>query len=480
MTELLWAAKRGDLATLDAELAAGATLFDVSTFDSFEMPKGWNALVFAAHSRGCSDAAFEGILARTCAAGAFDPRRAATALHEAARQGAVQKVRALLDAGADPGVRTLMGSHVLDSMPYFRTAEQRACLAALLDANGARGGGAESGPRLPVFLCRQALGRGNRASLALLVQHAGDAFEAPLAEQIGALGARLVLGHGLGHLAGITAEDATQALWTAVWLDDIEAARALVAHGADLTTHDSLGTPLLSHAAAADADRVARWLLEQGADPNEAGYAGWTPLHDAVGHGAARTTRLLLEAGARLEYIDPEGETCSVIPAAVDGAIDVLYEYGADLDTLDSGDCLLQIAATNGDIALVRRLLAYGVDVDRHEALIEQSALHAAVSYEEAEIALLLLEHGADPNMEDLDGWRPLDKARSRFLKAALQERGAEGGFWTRNPRPEDPPYEVALDGELGEWLQAHGDSLRAQLESPWARWDGRGEPPPY
>ena len=87
MTELLWAAKRGDLTTIDAELAAGASVLDVESRDIWH--KGWNVVVYGASSRTCSALAYAEVIARALAAGALEPRRAATALHEAARMGAI-------------------------------------------------------------------------------------------------------------------------------------------------------------------------------------------------------------------------------------------------------------------------------------------------------------------------------------------------------------------------------------------------------
>jgi len=426
MTELFWAAKRGDLTTIDAELAAGATLFDVER--QHYQHKGWDAIVYGASSRACIPVVFAELVARTREVGALEPRRAATALHEAAKIGAPEKVRALLEADADPCVPTLSGGDVLDTVAYFQSPQHLACLGLLLAATGERRATNGMGTAQIARFVFKALRHGCRDAAEALGRHGGAKLLGSLSQGLGVIGAKLVLGRGLELPAVLTAEDATQALVTAAKLDDVGAVQTLVARGADLDVLDALGAPLLNCAAGANAAAVVRWLLERGADPNALGEAPWPPLQSAVANGAASTTRALLEAGASLEYLLDDQSRSSVIPDATGGAIAVLYESGADLNTIDGDRWLLGRSATVGDVELAHRLLSYGVDVNIHHKHIRRSALHKSVENEEAAVALLLLARGADANLEDIDGKRPLDLARSRFLRDALIEHGAEGG----------------------------------------------------
>lgn len=424
MTELFWAAKRGDLTSIDAELAAGATLLDVER--QHYLQKGWDAIVYGASSRACIPVVFAELVARTRGAGALEPRRAATALHEAAKIGAPDKVRTLLEADADPCVPTLSGGHVLDAVANFQSPQHLACLGLLLAATGERRATNGIGTAQLTHFVSIALRHGCREAAEALGRHGGAKLLAPLSEGLGVIGAKLVLGRGLELPATLMAEEATQALVTAATLDDVGAVQTLVARGADLGVLDPLGMSLLSGAAGSNAAAVVRWLLERGADPNALGEAPWPPLESAVGSGAACATRLLLEAGASLDYSPTKGCRYSVIPRARGGAIDVLHEFGADLDTIDGDSWLLGRSATDGDIEVARRLISYGVDVNVHNKHIRRSALHKSVENEEAAVALLLFAHGADPNLEDLDGKRPLDLTRSRFLRNVLIEHGAE------------------------------------------------------
>ncbi len=63
--------------------------------------------------------------------------------------------------------------------------------------------------------------------------------------------------------------------------------------------------------------------------------------------------------------------------------------------------------ARNGEIAEVTQNLADGQNVDQIDSL-GQSALIAAVSHNSLDIAKLLLDHKANPNLPDGSGWTPL------------------------------------------------------------------------
>lgn len=74
-------------------------------------------------------------------------------------------------------------------------------------------------------------------------------------------------------------------------------------------------------------------------------------------------------------------------------------------------------AACNGDLELVRHHLRAGIDVDFIHPEIMSTALVAAIDAGRADVALVLLEHGADPALlSPLDGMGPLEAARGAGL----------------------------------------------------------------
>jgi ankyrin repeat protein len=436
MTELLWAAKRGDLAAVYAELAAGAAMAD--TGDDY-LEVGWTALTHGAASTNCSEAVFAELVDRALAAGEFHGNPATGyALHAAAKTGAIGKVRTLLAAGADPTMKASLGAHMLDMLIYHRTPDHVASFTAILEALSP--GDVDLG--VLAMVVRQGTGRGNRKALQAVIEYGGSSLRQHLAEKMGWVVAGIALGEGLAALDLAELDDRQSALKMAVSLDELEVAKELVARGADAKEPYDFSTPAirnniaggdfgptvtpyLSVAAEGDAVECLAWLLELGADANEPGFANWTPLHQAASHGCARATHLLLQAGASLEWA--EG---SIITDAAGAAIPVLLDAGADIDAIgEDGNWLLITAVETGDLQLARDLLDRGAKVDNHSEYIEITALHKALDFEEAHIALLLLERGADPNNCDLDGERPLDCARSNFLREKLLAVGAKRGW---------------------------------------------------
>lgn len=87
-------------------------------------------------------------------------------------------------------------------------------------------------------------------------------------------------------------------------------------------------------------------------------------------------------------------------------------------------------AACDGDLELVHHHLRSGVDVDFIHPELMSTALVAAIDAGRADVALVLLEHGADPALvSPLDGMGPLQAAQATGLAdvaAWLRGRAAE------------------------------------------------------
>ena len=74
-------------------------------------------------------------------------------------------------------------------------------------------------------------------------------------------------------------------------------------------------------------------------------------------------------------------------------------------------------AACAGDVELVRHHLDAGVDVDFVHPELQSTALVAAIEEGRADVALLLLDHGASPTLRSpLEGSTPLQAARAAGL----------------------------------------------------------------
>ncbi|KAF0920068.1 hypothetical protein E2562_032758 [Oryza meyeriana var. granulata] len=154
-------------------------------------------------------------------------------------------------------------------------------------------------------------------------------------------------------------------------------------------------------------DFLLHQLLKRGLDPNESDNDGHTALHIAASKGNEQCVRLLLEYGADPNARDSEGkvplwEALCEKHAAV---VQLLVEGGADLS---SGDTSLYafIAVEESNTELLNDIIRYGGDVNRARR-DGTTALHRAVCDGNVQMAELLLEHGADIDKQDSNGWTP-------------------------------------------------------------------------
>lgn len=144
-------------------------------------------------------------------------------------------------------------------------------------------------------------------------------------------------------------------------------AALLIEHGADVDAKDYQGATPLHHAAGVAAPKVVKLLLQHGADPAARDTYGDTPLHAGAGGGDAK------KAAAR-------AATAKMLIAA-----------GSPIDAVNlSGQTPLWNAASEGNLAVVRTLLAHGADPKIKARGEQGTALDVARTYEHADVVKLL------------------------------------------------------------------------------------------
>eukprot|EP00953_Heterococcus_sp_UTEX-ZZ885_P012584 7214-Heterococcus_DN1.PRE.4 len=157
-------------------------------------------------------------------------------------------------------------------------------------------------------------------------------------------------------------------LHNAVLNGSIQAAQTALDLGATVNDRDCLRNSALHLAAAHGDEAMVHWLLEKGARINVANRAGWSPLHYAVLGGQAAIAEALLRRSAWANFHDnklttPLHVVCTRAGdfATLQRLICLLLDYGgpAGLEQLDDkGQTPLHVAATCGNVAAVRILLA--------------------------------------------------------------------------------------------------------------------------
>lgn len=206
-----------------------------------------------------------------------------------------------------------------------------------------------------------------------------------------------------------------EALHYAVYSGNIDIVALLLDRGADVSAPDGEKATPLHWAASQRQLKILKLLLERGASPHAQEYRGSTPLHMAVLCGSPGC-----------------GELSDMIEA--------LLEAGADPSVPDNnGNTPLHrlVQSDEEDARAVRLMLGKGADIAARDSN-GMTPLHwvAKGGYAKnrwndqksgSEVAKLLLEHGANPNIADNDGKTVFHYAAEAELQGVfrlLREKG--------------------------------------------------------
>lgn len=166
-------------------------------------------------------------------------------------------------------------------------------------------------------------------------------------------------------------------------------------------------------------------LVQSGADPNAQGDGGFTALMCAQHSGHDAAFGELLQLGANLEIADDSGRTALWLAVVMDDPrfLKIALEHGADPNTRyrGSNEPILFNALVPEGLPRVSLLVAAGADVNATD-VYGVTALNEAVSTELYDIALYLLEHGADPTTPDRWGQSALSILESHQPVSGTKE----------------------------------------------------------
>ncbi len=241
--------------------------------------------------------------------------------------------------------------------------------------------------------------------------------------------------------------DGMTALHWAAYREDVEMARVLIQAGANVNAANRLKavTPLLIAAQAGNAAMIDL-LLKNGGDANLANTLGTTPLMLAAASGKVDAVKALLDHGASVNARESSRRQTALMFAAAlnrDAVVRLLASQGADLnanskivpinaDIVDEdgnsipapsrtgatkkrgqaegkvagmgGMTALHYAAREGLMASVQALVESGVDVNKTNPVDKSTSLVIAISNGHFDVAKYLVDHGADPNIQTIDG----------------------------------------------------------------------------
>lgn len=195
----------------------------------------------------------------------------------------------------------------------------------------------------------------------------------------------------LGHDADVNSRGG-YALTTAAGAGQVEMSKILLEYGAEVNAH---GGRALTTAVETGHLKIAKLLLDHGAEINP---SGGKALKTAVSRGHLEMVKILLEGGADVNLVRPNFSPMK--PELVR----VLLEHGVEINQYDDfGETVLHKAARAAAEDTVRLLLEYGAEVDLANNE-NRTALLQAARFGNKKNALLLLERGAKPDAVDKFG----------------------------------------------------------------------------
>ena len=278
----------------------------------------------------------------------------------------------------------------------------------------------------------------------------------------------------------VSEADGMTALHWAVRSDDAEMVGVLMRAGANVNAANRYGITPLTLAATNGNAVIARTLLKAGANPNAAAADGQTVLMTAARSGSAEVVGALIETGAAVNISEQwQGQTALMLAAAENhgAVIKALAAKGADLNARSkelnfpeyryetNGMAVFQLpkggwtaamyAARQNSMEAIAALADARADLNATTKQEGTTALQIAIINIHYDLANLLLEKGADPNVVDNSGMTA--------LYAAVDMRAPANMLTRPEPKLRDNLDVVGIIKSL----LAHGANPNIQLKKP-------------
>jgi len=241
--------------------------------------------------------------------------------------------------------------------------------------------------------------------------------------------------------------DGTRPIHWAVFKVDYELLDALIARKAKADVTNEFGdTPLAEAVKVADR-RMVKALLDAGAGVESPNLDGETALMLAIKTGAVPVVQMLIDAGARVNAIEKEHNQTPLMYAAsaktnAGAMVRLLLSKGADVRPRSlsydwpshiseeprvqyhpfGGLTALLYAARDGCYDCVDALIAKGADMNVPTLVEGVTPLMIALDNDNNDVAMLLLERGANPRVWDWYGRTAL------YIAVDRKDGGSSGG----------------------------------------------------
>ena len=234
--------------------------------------------------------------------------------------------------------------------------------------------------------------------------------------------ARLLLRYG-AVFPGVP-DAGVQTMLKAAVNGDLESMQNSILRGTPINTADGHGWNVLLIASALGYKEAVDWIIAHGADVNRSTDQGLSPLSFAAGKQWADTVDALIAKGAKANpYSISLGEA---INSGNQHIFDALIKAGEDAKQVSVFSCI-----QGGHPAMARVLLEKGADPDPPNPPENRNNVYWAVYYNQPETLQMLLDHGANPSLQDAYGGTALSNATQwhkpmvPILEEAIKRQGA-------------------------------------------------------
>ena len=249
--------------------------------------------------------------------------------------------------------------------------------------------------------------------------------------------------------SGTPTPEPVVSIHSAAGLGEDEIVKQHLADGVDINLKDEVGFTPLHKAVQSRSIGMVDVLVAEGADVNAKDRSGMTPLFLTVFLPSKEIAELLIKNGADVNTKDGRGRT------PLDLAIQQKETEYAELLRKHEGKSgandSIHIAASVGNIAVVKQHLAAGVDVNVNAQRNDGwTPLHTAARFGQKEVSELLIAKGANVNASDNRGGTPLDAAIVGQTIVTREEV-------ITHKNPENAALLRKHGGKTGEELKAEG-----------------------
>ena len=357
-----------------------------------------------------------------------------TRFHLAAREGDVQKLKALLKL--ETGSTDINSQDFSERTPLHDLVSSERCTLEAVEFmlhHKANAAARDNDNKTPLDL---ALARGHKEVVDLLIQHGADVAardndnKNPL-HVAAFMGYKGVVDFYIQHGADVAARDNDNQtpLHVAARMGYKGVVNMHIQHGADVAARDNDNKTPLHVAARMGYKGVVDLLIQHGADVAARDNDNQTPLHVAALMGCKEVVDLLIQHRAEIAARDNDNKTPLHVAAFMrrKEVVDLLLQHGADVAARDNHNKTpLHVAAFLCRKEVVDLLVQQRADVAARDN-DNQTPLHVAALMGRKEVVDLLIQHRADVAARDNDNKTPLHVAaftgREEAVDLLIQHR---------------------------------------------------------